>query len=115
MVFRVQPNRNWEDLDFKLIEAYQVLTDETCPKCGQPVWLCRNTGEQIEWSTATTTCYATRALEQKQEARKSSKDKKATKEEKQSWGRIEYAFPRVPSNREGNLPTREEYFKSLAE
>ena len=113
MVFRVQPERNWEDLDFKLMEAYQILTDETCPKCGQPVWLCRNTSDDFVWSVANTICYATRALEEKQENKKSSKDKKASKDEKQAWGRIEYAFPRA---REGkSIPSREDYFKSLAE
>lgn len=113
MVFRVQPNRDWEDLDFKLMEAYQVLEDETCPKCGQPVWLCRSTSNDFVWSTAKTVCYATRALEEKQESRKDAKDKKASREEKAKWGLIEYAFPRALEGK--SIPSREDYFKSLAE
>ena len=115
MVFRVQPDRDWEDLDFKLLEAYQAMEDESCPKCGQPVWLCRSTDDRITWAVDNTTCYSTRALEEKQESRKKKGDKKATADEKKSWGRIEYAVPRVPGHLpEGTeLPTRKDYYESL--
>ena len=117
MVLRVQPNRDWDDLDFKLMEAYQVLDDETCPKCGHPTWLCRSTSQDIEWTARDSICYATKRMEEKQDTDR-PKGNKASKEERAKWGRIDFAIPRVPKNRAelGNeLPSRTDYFESLAE
>jgi hypothetical protein len=117
MLFYVQPNLPWEPLDFKLLEAFQILEDETCPKCGQPTWLCRNTDERVDFKYRDTICYATRAVEEARASQSSSgKDKKkVSPEERKSWGRIEYSIPFVPEHIEGELPTRREYFEMLNE
>jgi len=112
MIFHVQPDTPWEPYDFSLLEAYQILQDETCPKCGQPVWLCRSTDNRIEFKVEETVCYATRAIEEKN-ARKEKKNKKISADEKHSWGLIQYAVPFVPENIGAELPTRKDFYESL--
>jgi len=112
MLFHVQPDLPWEPFDFKLLEAYQILQDETCPKCGQPTWLCRNDDPRVQFKYRDVVCYATRAVEEKR-ANQGKGKKSITKEERASWGRIEFAVPFVPDNVGGELPTRAEYFERL--
>lgn len=111
MIFREQPGKDWEPYDFALIEAYQILQDEVCPKCGQPIWLCRSDSPRIEFGVEETVCYATRAIEERNA--KSGKDK-PTKEQRKEWGRIRYAVPRVPDNETGDLPTRKDFYEARA-
>jgi len=112
MLFYTQPNLPWEPFDFKLIEAFQILEDETCPKCGQPTWLCRSTDPRVEFSAQDTICYATRAVEERRYA-ESNKGKSASAKERRSWGLIEFSTPFVPDNIEGELPTRSDYYESF--
>ena len=114
MLFYTQPSTPWEPFDFKLLEAFQILEDETCPKCGQPTWLCRSTAPNIEFSVQNTVCYATRAVEERRYA-ESNKGKSASSKERRSWGLIEFAVPFVPDNADGELPTRRDYYNSLNE
>lgn len=42
LIFRTQPDSEWDELDYILIEAYQVYEDETSQTTGQPLWLSRS-------------------------------------------------------------------------
>lgn len=109
MVFHEQPTEEWKTLDFQLLEAYQILNDEVCPLCGHPLWLCRSKADTIEWVVKDSTCYATRAKEQKQASRSKEKVDRKTKA---GWGRIDYVVPQVPSyySEDTELPTREDFY-----
>lgn len=112
MIFYIQPTLPWDSWDFKLIEAYQILQDETCPKCGQPIWLCRSEDPRVAWKRGTSVCYASRELEERSWRRDNPK-KKATAADKERWGLIEFATPFVPPTQGETLPTRKDFYESL--
>ena len=103
------PYGGWEGLDYKLLQAYQVLKDELCNECGNPVWLCRSTDNMIGWSVDTTTCYASRAIE----ARRFNEDnagKTPDAKDKAKWGKTYFARPK-PVLHDRELPTRSDFYK----
>lgn len=113
MLFHEQPTDPWTRGDFKLIEAYQTLQDETCSDCGNPTWLCHSEDSNLAWSVKTQVCYAAKTLgEHREEASKKNKGK-------QSPGEQMYVVPFTlkydedgnPEEDYENLPTREAFFK----
>jgi len=115
MLFYEQPTDAWTPFDFMLLEAYQRLQDEICPRCGHPVWLCRSTSTSVNFKVKSDTCYAERALKTAEVSRIKEKEarNKARKELKDA-GVFWYTVPSVPPTIEnGTLPTREDYFKEL--
>lgn len=112
MVYHQQPDEEWTTLDFQLLEAYQVIEDEKCPQCGQPVWLCRSTDSNVEWTVKESICYSSRAKEEKEARRNKKTRAKVKASERAAWGRIEYAVPRIMSAApEGTkLPTRKDFY-----
>lgn len=115
MVFYEQPKQDWTHLDFRLLEAYQMLQDETCPQCGQPSWLCRSSDDRISWRVNESVCHATKAREEREWVR-DNPSKRADKDERRKWGRFSYATPVVSSHYpEGTeLPTRKEYYENVS-
>ena len=115
MVFYQQPDRDWELLDFQLLEAYQILQNEICPQCQNPVWLCRSTSHDVGWSVKTDVC---RASKERDEAdwRKDNRGKNPKRTDREKWGAYTYVVPIVPRNRpEGTeLPTRAEFYEKQA-
>lgn len=104
-------------MDYKLLEAYQIMDDETCGQCGNPIWLCRSTSNDIEWTVQSSTCYATKRVEEKRDSKR-DKDHKAKAKERADWGVSEYPTPRVikPRAEKGaTMPTRADYYESLTE
>ena len=114
MLLREQPNTPWTQMDYAILEAYQMLQDEICPQCGQPIWLCRSTSNNIEWTAQTEICYASRRREEAEW--NDHNDKKATAKDRKNWGKVTYVLPRViASAPEGTeLPTRTEYYEGLS-
>lgn len=112
MIFHQQPTADWVPFDFHLLEAYQMLQDELCPKCGHPVWLCRSTSNNVEFQVREAYCNADRALREYEDNRKPTKER-AKKDDRKSWGQFHYTTPVVPANALGALPTRQEYFFEL--
>lgn len=103
------PYGDWESLDYKLLQAYQTLKDETCKECGNPLWLCRSTDNMIGWSVDTTTCYASQAIE----ARRFKDDnggKTPEKKDSGKWGKTYFARPKPVINN-GTLPTRKDFYQ----
>jgi len=105
-VFEKQPSDPWDHADFRLLEAYQILQDETCGNCGHPLWLCRN--PDVFWEVRTDLCAAEKEIE--------SWHKKQTKEKPGVHPRT---VPYVLSSDErgvmspdyDNLPSRADFFK----
>lgn len=112
MIYHEQPGDPWTPFDFKLLEAYQILQDETCPRCGHPVWLCRSKSNRVEFKAEEGYCSGERAVEERKDASRDKKNR-ADKETRKSWGQFFYSTPFTPENVEGGLPTRSEYYKDL--
>lgn len=113
MIFHEQPTAQWLPFDFKLLEAYQMLQDETCPKCGHPIWLCRSDSNNIEFKVATAVCYADRAVQQYEDNQK-KKDNKASASERSKFGQYVYTKPHRPPTANGPLPSRKEFYDEMA-
>ena len=47
----------------KLKIGLQLLEDETCPQCGQPIWWCHATLNTVQFDVETSVCYADAAIE----------------------------------------------------
>jgi hypothetical protein len=103
MVFYVQPTAAWEPFDFKLLEAYQILQDETCNMCGQPIWICRSDSSNIRIKVRKTQCNVSAELEKKQES-----DEKHKRKMKPG----EYYYTTVETYDGGHLPSRAEFYEA---
>lgn len=114
MIFHLQPNTPWEDMDFLLLEAYQMLQDEICPKCGHPIWLCRSQSNRVIFEVGETYCGGERAIEEYRDSKK-PRNERAKPAERKEWGRSLYTTPKVPPQlKDAELPTREEFYKEMA-
>lgn len=108
MLFREQPNDPWVDFDFMLLEAYQMLQEETCNECGNPIWICRN--EDANWigfKVKTTKCYAKAEMDKWQEAQEKKNSGK------KEYGSLPYIVPF--SYDERPMPSRREFFNGLSD
>lgn len=112
MIYWDQPTDDWTPLDFQLLEAYQIIEDEKCPQCGNPIWLCRSDNSFVEWPVQESVCYASRAKEAKVASRDKKPREKIDNKTRASWGRIDYTTPRIMSAApEGTeLPTRKDFY-----
>ena len=104
------PYSEWSDLDYNLVHAYQSYKDELCPKCGNPVWLCRSTDPSIDWSVDTTTCYASQAIEARR-FRDDNPSKQPDAATRKKWGSDYYAVAK-PIRPDQTLPTRADFIGS---
>lgn len=111
MIFGTQPGDDWVPADFKLLEAYQTLQDETCGHCGHPIWLCRSTESGVQFEVRTDTCFANKSMQEWNEAQKNKKSKK------EAPGEHPYTVPFTydpDNNMEPSytkLPSRRAYFE----
>lgn len=108
MFFHEQPSDPWTKFDFMLLEAYQILKDETCGDCGNPVWICRNEfASNVGFKIKTTTCFAKAELEKHQE--------RASKSEgsKRDYGVTEYAVAYTYDD--SPMPSRMSFLKAMSE
>lgn len=103
MVFYVQPTDPWEPYDFKLLEAYQILQDETCSMCGQPIWICRSDSGNVRIKVLKTQCNVSAELEKKQQSDEKRKHKLKPGE---------YYYTSVETYDGGSLPSRREFYQA---
>lgn len=101
-----QPSDPWSRADKKLALAYTILQRETCAKCGQPLWVCRSTNPELTFKAKKAVCFASQELEKYAE----SKNGKTLKK-----GEYIYAVPVLGYDETKPLPSRREYFESLAD
>ena len=98
------PYSDWTDLDYSFVQAYQVIMDELCPKCGNPAWLCRSTDSNIDWNIDTITCYASKAIEGRRH-RDDNPTEHPDAATRRKWG-TDYVARPVPIRKDIPLPTR---------
>jgi hypothetical protein len=97
-----QPTDPWTAIDKKLALAWTVLNRETCKECGQPLWICRSSNKNLNFSVRTDVCYA------KAELDKFSKGKEF------GPGEHPYIVPFMRDETE-KFPARAEYIEELNE
>jgi hypothetical protein len=106
MLFHEQPSEPWTPFDFKLLEAYQILQDETCQECGNPIWICRNeSASNVGFKIKIARCFAKAELDKWHEAQ----DKKQNK--KKTYG--EYPYTVAYTYDDGPMPSRLSYYQNL--
>lgn len=66
MLLHTQPGAPWTEHDFRLLEAYQIIQDETC-SCGLPIWVCQNDSNDIQFRVRHVVCNAQRAIDLERE------------------------------------------------
>lgn len=108
MLFHEQPTDPWNKFDFMLVEALQILEDETCGKCGNPIWICRNeAAAHVGFKVKTSVCHASAEMEKWQEK------KEKNKSSKKSYGELPYILPYTYDD--SPMPTRKSYYQSLSD
>lgn len=114
LIFHEQPHKPWEPFDFLLLEAYQILQDETCPRCGHFVWLCRSDDNRLDFKVRTDVCAADRKLKLAEYNAKPPKERDAKKDKALigSFGKFFYTVPEMILD-DVKMPTRADYYRSL--
>ena len=74
MILHTQPGKRWNDHDFLLLEAYQVLEAERCSQCGQLKWICHNDDSDVGFKIHEDVCYAMREIEETDRENSKSKN-----------------------------------------
>lgn len=111
MILQEQPTNPWKDFDFKLLEAYEILQSEICPKCQNPIWLCRNEDPDVIFEVRSAVCFAEKALERERERREGKNDKEKAKQRINDRGRYWFTVPKMnPASTKTDLPTRREFY-----
>jgi hypothetical protein len=107
MLFHEQPNTDWDSFDFLLVEAFQMLEDETCSECGNPIWICRNeNADNVGFKIKITKCFAKAELDK---WRESQEKKKA----KPKPGEMPYIVAYTYDG--SHMPSRADYYQSLSD
>jgi len=108
MLFHEQPSEPWNEFDFMLIEAYQILQDETCNECGNPIWICRNEeASNVGFKVKTAKCFAKAELDKWNEKEEKSKSKK------KRYG--EYPYVLAYTYDDSDMPSRRSFYENLAQ
>jgi hypothetical protein len=86
----------------------QILEDETCKECGNPIWICRNDGAQnVGFKVKTATCYAKLNLDKWQD------DESKKKSSKPKFGQYPYVVAYTYDNSE--MPSRAQFYREVAQ
>lgn len=99
----------WSRLDKKLAIAMTIMNKEKCGGCGNPVWVCRNSSNNIDFSVRKGICYA-KAAQDKYEERQSKLRNNKTKP-----GEFVYTVPMQVNGKPIPVGTRSEYYAAEAE
>lgn len=111
MILGEQPTEEWKPYDFKLLEAFQTLQDETCQHCGNPIWLCRSGNPDLKAKVKSARCQGKAALEARDEAR--SSDNRAKKIRELRPGEYEYVVFEM-LDKKMPMPTRDDWIRENA-
>ncbi len=117
MILQSQPSGAWKGIDFSLLEALQILEQETCNDCGNPVWHCDSKDRDLTMRVKSRICAGSRALRSHQNRNiTDSKEKKNDRKKSSEWGVNYYVVPELnPQAERTDLPGRTEYYKAKAE
>jgi hypothetical protein len=72
MILHKQPTKPWNEHDFLLLEAYQILEEERCQQCGLPRYICHNESADLRFRIEEDTCAAMVEKESYEERKRSS-------------------------------------------
>jgi hypothetical protein len=67
MIMGTQPRDDWDEYDFLLIEAHQILLSELCSQCGLPRWICHNEDSDVRIELTDDTCFVQREIDSQKE------------------------------------------------
>lgn len=109
MVYGTSATGEWDKRDRNLLEAYQIIEDERCGECGNPVWLCRSDDSNITFKIEKDICFAKRAYEEATQDMSQYKTAKERNKARSKWGVIEY--PKPVTLDETPLPTRRDFYE----
>ncbi len=101
-----QPSDGWSAEDKKLALAWTILQKETCPKCGQPLWICRSSNNMLGFKVRKGLCYATAELERYNEAQE---------KKKQNLKPGEYLYTVPYMMNDTDLPSRQDWLDEMNE
>jgi endo-alpha-1,4-polygalactosaminidase (GH114 family) len=91
-----------------LLEAMQILEEETCKECGNPVWVCRNeSASNVGFKVKVATCFAKAELDRWNER----EEKKKTSKKRHG----EYPYVVAYTYDGSDMPTRSQFYKEMAE
>lgn len=96
----------WTSHDYRIQEAAYIIENERCKTCGNPIWLCHSTNNEIDFEVRTGACYAKAELDDFEEN---------PVNEKLGSGEYHYAAAVGIKNEDGTyepLPTRREVMSS---
>ena len=106
------------EFDSRILIAYQILQDETCPSCGVPIWYGHNEDREIAFEVLQSTCFSCADLERaRDDSRKQSEGREHTR-----YGITEYVRPYKDGGTDAYgkpqerlpLDSREDSFKAMA-
>lgn len=107
MLFHEQPTDPWDEFDFLLVEAMQILEDETCPECGNPIWVCRNEdAANVGFKVKTATCFAKAELDRWTEG---------NRKRKKELGPGEMPYTVAYTYDGTDMPTRRSFYEGLSD
>lgn len=110
LVYGASSKEGWDARDRALTEAYQILEDERCAECGNPIWLCRSENPDLQFKVEKSICYAKRKFEDVTTDLSHYKSAKERNEAKRKFGLIQYPVPEMENG--GPLPTRREFYEA---
>lgn len=58
MILHTQPHKRWTEHDFLLLEAFNILEQERCRKCGHPKYICNNENSSVQFHVIEDHCYS---------------------------------------------------------
>lgn len=83
------------ELNVRLMEAWQILQDETCSSCGQVSWYARNPDRNINLDIHDSTCESCAAIAREEEER--NKNKRPTPKGTTLFTRAKAALKELPT------------------
>lgn len=117
MIMQSQPTDPWKGVDFALLTALQIIEQETCGDCGNPIWHCDSRDRDLNMRVKSRVCSGSRALRAHQNKNiTDNKEKKNDRKKMSEWGVNYFVVPELhPQAERTELPGRMEYYKDKAE
>ena len=67
MITGADSRKKWSLWDRLIMEAYQIVENEKCDRCGLPRWICHNESNEIQYHIVRDECSTTATIERQSE------------------------------------------------